>query len=93
MQASPSEVMDDVLRGLGVDERPAVFTPHLELVQRIQSLLRDDKYTIEGARQVLEREAEGGEDLRSALADIPREQLVDLRAFLADVLRGLGPGR
>ncbi len=65
----------------------------LELVQRIQSLLRDDKYTIEGARQVLEREAEGGEDLRSALADIPREQLVDLRAFLADVLRGLGPGR
>jgi len=39
MQTAASEVMDDVLRGLGVDERPAKFTPHLELVQR--KLLRD----------------------------------------------------
>ena len=63
----------------------------LETVQRIQGLLRDEKYTIEGARQVLEREAEEGDDLKATLADVPRERLEDLRAFLADVLRGLGP--
>ena len=65
----------------------------VEVVQRIQGLLRDDKYTIEGARQVLEREAEGDAGVRDALAALPRERLVDLRAFLADVLRGLDTGR
>ena len=64
----------------------------VEVVQRIQSLLRDDKYTIEGARQRLERGPDG-DDARAALADLPRERLEDLRAFLADVLRGLEGGR
>lgn len=61
----------------------------IEVVERIQALLRDEKYTIEGARQVMEREAEGEAPLREALAGLPRERLEDLRAFLSDVLRRL----
>lgn len=57
----------------------------IELVERIQELLRDDKYTIEGARQVLER----GDDGAASGGAIPRETLRDLRAFLEDVLRRL----
>jgi DNA-binding transcriptional MerR regulator len=51
------------------------------LVRRIQQLLRDDKYTIEGARQVLARgvDADGQE---SAF----RKDLVAFRAFLQDLL-------
>jgi DNA-binding transcriptional MerR regulator len=45
-------------------------------------LLREDKYTIEGARQVLAREDEAGR------AET-RQALVDLRAFLEKVLRSL----
>ncbi len=51
-------------------------------VERIQRLLRDDKYTIEGARQRLESEAAGE-------ADALREQLVALRAFLRRLLASL----
>lgn len=47
----------------------------IELVARIRYLLRDEKYTIEGARQVLRR---------STAADV-RQQLVELRAFLVDL--------
>ena len=57
----------------------------VETVRRIQSLLRDDKYTIEGARQVLDRDEDGG----APPAALPRAELERLRAFLADVLRGL----
>lgn len=53
----------------------------IELVEQIQHLLRDQKYTIEGARQALDR-GEGGES-----ASVPRETLQDLRAFLTDVLQ------
>ena len=53
----------------------------VETVEEIQRLLRDEKYTIEGARQALDR---GG-----APAEIPREELAELRAFLSDVLRRL----
>lgn len=43
----------------------------IAVLQRIQKLLRDDKYTIEGARQVLAR------------SELPaRERLFELRAFL-----------
>ena len=51
-------------------------------VLRIKHLLRDDKYTIEGARQVLARdeEGEGGE---------ARETLLELRAFLEKLLHSL----
>ncbi|MEM1116853.1 MAG: MerR family transcriptional regulator [Bacteroidota bacterium] len=55
----------------------------IELVEQIQHLLRDQKYTIEGARQALAR----GES--AASASVPRETLQDLRAFLADVLQRL----
>lgn len=61
----------------------------IEVVQRIQGLLRDDKYTLEGARQVMEREDASGAS--AVLGSLPREQLVDLRAFLSDVLRRLDP--
>lgn len=51
-------------------------------VLRIKHLLRDDKYTIEGARQVLARE-ERGEDGDA------REALIELRAFLEKLLHSL----
>ena len=53
----------------------------IAVLQRIQTLLRDDKYTIEGARQVLAREAEGvSEDV---------ETLRALRDFLERLLKKL----
>lgn len=61
----------------------------LAVVRRVQALLRDDKYTLEGARQVLDREDEGEAAVRERLAGLPRQELEDLRAFLADVLRRL----
>ncbi len=64
----------------------AYTEPDIAVVQRIQQLVYDEKYTLEGARQVL---ASGDDEARAVLADVPREQLRDLRAFLADVLRGL----
>ncbi|WP_420457414.1 MerR family transcriptional regulator [Rubrivirga sp.] len=65
----------------------AYTEPDIAVVRRIQSLVYDEKYTLEGARQVLA----AGDDAsaRAALADVPHDQLRDLRAFLADVLRGL----
>ena len=81
----------------------------IEVVRQIQALLRDDKYTIEGARQVLDR-GEAGADPEPAAGEetgtaepgagaplaapaagppLPRAELESLRAFLADVLRGL----
>ena len=57
----------------------------IEVVEEIKRLLRDEKYTIEGARGALSR-ADGAEV--AAPADT-REHLVQLRAFLSDVLQGL----
>jgi DNA-binding transcriptional MerR regulator len=55
----------------------------IEVVERIRHLLRDRKYTIEGARQALDREQREGDDA-------PRAELLRLRAFLEDVLQRLG---
>jgi len=55
----------------------------IEVVERIQHLLKEEKYTIEGARQALDRERADGEEP-------PRAELLRLRAFLEDVLRRLG---
>lgn len=54
----------------------------IETVRRIQALLRDDKYTIEGARRVL-----GGD--AAPPGSLPRDELLALRAFLGDLLRRL----
>ena len=54
------------------------------LVERIRHLLRDERYTLEGARRALEREQEAG-------ATAWRDELLRLRAFLED-LRGRIPG-
>jgi DNA-binding transcriptional MerR regulator len=62
----------------------------VEIVERVQRLLRDEKYTIEGARVALDREL-AGEAAPSAPAT-DRETLAALRAFLADVLRRLDGG-
>lgn len=56
----------------------------IALVRRIQQLLRDEKYTIEGARQVLARERSG---VTQATPAVPREEVIELRAFLEDLLR------
>ncbi|HYE96774.1 MAG TPA: MerR family transcriptional regulator [Rubricoccaceae bacterium] len=57
----------------------------IALVERIQHLLRNEKYTLEGARKALERERvperEDGETWR--------EDLRRLRAFLEEMLRRL----
>ncbi len=51
-------------------------------VRRIQHLLREEKYTIEGARRVLQSNA--SEDTPRA-----REELVELRDFLKDLISRL----
>lgn len=55
------------------------------LVLRIKRLLRDDKYTIEGARQVLAR----GDAPAPLIDGDTRRELVELRAFLEKLLQGL----
>lgn len=52
----------------------------IDLVFRIRRLLRDDKYTLEGARQQLEKETGG------LLTTVDRKELTDLREFLVRVL-------
>ncbi len=59
----------------------------IKLVQRIQTLLRDRKYTIEGARQVMAR----GETDDEVPEESPRAQLVALRSFLEAMLKKLPP--
>lgn len=51
----------------------------IETVERIKHLLREDKYTIEGARQVLALDDSTGRDEA-------RAALLGLRAFLAKLL-------
>jgi DNA-binding transcriptional MerR regulator len=54
----------------------------IALLQRIQRLLRDDKYTIEGARQVLAR---GTREASSEHVPVRRNDLQALRDFLNDL--------
>ena len=61
----------------------AYTTRDIEIVERIRDLLKHDKYTTEGARQVLEREARQGGPSSAVAPDLRRE-LTRLRAFLAD---------
>ncbi len=56
----------------------------IALVERIRHLLRDERYTLEGARRALVREQEAG-------AIAWRDDLLRLRRFLED-LRGQLPG-
>lgn len=59
----------------------------IDIVERIQRLLREEKYTIEGARAALAKELKGEDDELATPPDA-RQELRDLRAFLSDVLRG-----
>ena len=62
----------------------------LDVLLRVQRLLRDDKYTIEGARIALARELSGdAPDAAPPLPDDARARLADLRTFLADLLTRL----
>ena len=54
------------------------------VVRRIQQLLREDKYTLEGARQVLARE-----DPETRPEPLPRRELLKLRGFLEALLQKL----
>ncbi|NNE34869.1 MAG: MerR family transcriptional regulator [Rhodothermales bacterium] len=54
----------------------------IKTLERIRYLLKDRKYTIEGARKSLQ---EGGDDS----ASVPREELLQIRAFLEHVLNSL----
>jgi len=54
----------------------------IDLVERIKQLLRDERYTLEGARQALSRRRKG--------ADHPTQsELYELRSYLEDVLQRL----
>ena len=54
----------------------------IDLIKRIQYLLKEERYTLDGARQALLRDDQ--------IADTPAtDQLLQLRAFLEDVLRRL----
>ena len=57
----------------------------IAVVRRIQRLLHEERYTIEGARQVLERHPAGN----AGVTGTDRQRLTDLRAFLSDLLQGL----
>ncbi len=62
----------------------------LDVLLRVQRLLRDDKYTIEGARIALTREIAGDETPAApALPDDARARLADLRTFLSDLIEHL----
>lgn len=62
-----------------------VYTENdLAVVRRIQHLLKTEKYTIAGARQVFERERRLDED-----GDAGRRKLLELRSFLTDLLEKL----
>ena len=54
----------------------------IDLVERIKQLLRDEKYTLEGARQALSRQRKGAEPSTQS-------ELIELRSFLEDVLQRL----
>jgi DNA-binding transcriptional MerR regulator len=57
----------------------------LALVYRIRHLLREERYTLEGARRALERDREG--------APVAwRDDLLRLRAFLVELRGRLGEG-
>ena len=53
----------------------------VDVVFRIRHLLRDEKFTIDGARQALKREKSGA----SAVSDAT-EQLMEVRSFLQKML-------
>ena len=54
----------------------------IAVAERIQHLLRVDKYTIEGARQVFDQ----SDGLRAPLPD-GRRELMELRGFLENLLK------
>ena len=56
----------------------------LAVVLRIRHLLREDKYTIEGARQVFSREDGEASNLTNE-----QEELLELRSFLEKILERL----
>lgn len=56
----------------------------IAMVRRVHYLLKDEKYTIEGARQVLDREV----DL-DRTAKTHKDELIEMRKFLTDLLKQL----
>lgn len=52
----------------------------IEVVERIRSLLKDEKYTIEGAKQAIRRGKQGA-DPRTQI----RDELGELRSFLENL--------
>ncbi len=66
--------------------RRVYTTDDIETVERICHLLKDEKYTIEGARQAIKRD-----DQRAEVQDEIEDDLKTLRSFLVelrDQLRG-----
>lgn len=56
----------------------------IAMVRRVQYLLKDEKYTIEGAKQVLEREAAAEDDVPP-----PKDEFIEMRKFFTDLLNRL----
>lgn len=56
----------------------------IAMVRRVHYLLKDEKYTIEGARQVLDREADLDRTEKTH-----KDELIEMRTFLTDLLKQL----
>lgn len=62
----------------------------IDILLRIQRLLRDEKYTIEGARIALARELDASDAPAPTAPPDARAELIRLRAFLTELLDRLG---
>ncbi|GIV60960.1 MerR family transcriptional regulator [Rhodocaloribacter litoris] len=60
----------------------------IAVLRRIQALLRDEKYTIAGARQALEEERKASDGAKKDETAFRRE-LLELRVFLEKLLKSL----
>ena len=79
------ESVFDRLRPMRSETGSRVYSPEdVAMILRIKRLLHEERYTIEGAKKVLEREAKEG-----PLVTIPQRELLALRAFLMELLRKL----
>ncbi len=54
----------------------------ISMVRRVHYLLKDEKYTIEGAKQVLDRDAELDEAEQTL-----KDDLIEMRGFLKELLK------
>jgi DNA-binding transcriptional MerR regulator len=65
----------------------------IKLIELVKHLLYEEKYTIDGARQKLERMREDGSLEEATGRALDRQALHKIRDGLRDIVRILGPGQ